>query len=243
MRILFIRHGDPDYELDSLTPKGFTEVKLLADKLQNEKIDYYYVSPLGRAKDTARFTLDKKEATAVEKDWLREFHAPIWRPDVSDRRMIAWDSLPQDWCNYEDFYHYDRWISHPAMQEGKVYEEYSRVTKAFDELLEEHGYVREGHLYKAEKANNDTIALFCHFGVTCVLLSHLLSVSPVILLHGLCAPPSSVTTVVTEERREGIATFRMNGYGDVSHLYVVGEKPSPAASFCECFTNDWQRHD
>ena len=32
MRILIIRHGDPDYEKDSLTQKGWHEAELLADK-------------------------------------------------------------------------------------------------------------------------------------------------------------------------------------------------------------------
>ena len=34
MRLLFIRHGDPDYEHDSLTPKGEREAELLADKME-----------------------------------------------------------------------------------------------------------------------------------------------------------------------------------------------------------------
>jgi len=243
VKILFIRHGDPDYVHDSLTEKGFIEAKLLAEKLKDVNIDYYYVSPLGRAKDTASFTLEKKGVKAVECDWLREFDAPIWRPDVTEKRMIPWDWLPQDRCTYEDFFSYDKWMSHPSMVEGAVYEEYKRVTGNFDALLEKHGYVRNGHYYNAVNPNNDTIALFCHFGVSCILVSYLLSISPIVALHGFCAPPSSVTTLVTEERRRGIASFRMNSYGDVSHLYVAGEKPSPAASFCECFDNEWQRHD
>ena len=32
MRILFIRHGDPDYENDTLTEKGCREADLLAQK-------------------------------------------------------------------------------------------------------------------------------------------------------------------------------------------------------------------
>ena len=39
MRILLIRHGDPDYEIDGLTEKGKREVALLAKKLAKEKID------------------------------------------------------------------------------------------------------------------------------------------------------------------------------------------------------------
>ena len=39
MRILIIRHGDPDYAKDSLTEKGWREAEYLADKLEKEKID------------------------------------------------------------------------------------------------------------------------------------------------------------------------------------------------------------
>ena len=44
MRLLIIRHGDPDYEADSLTEKGWREAELLADRMEKEKIDYFYVS-------------------------------------------------------------------------------------------------------------------------------------------------------------------------------------------------------
>lgn len=43
MRILLIRHGDPDYEKDSLTEKGFREADLLAARLKNERIDAAYL--------------------------------------------------------------------------------------------------------------------------------------------------------------------------------------------------------
>ncbi len=54
--------------------------------------------------------------------------------------------------------------------------------------------------------------------------------------------PTGVTTVNTEERRQGIAGFRMSAYGDVSHLYAGGEEPSFAARFCETFGNTEERH-
>ena len=51
------------------------------------------------------------------------------------------------------------------------------------------------------------------------------------LWHHFVAAPSSVTSVITEERREGIALFRMRNYGDVSHLYAKGEsRPLPHGS-------------
>ena len=33
MRLMIVRHGDPDYSIDSLTPKGWKEAELLADRL------------------------------------------------------------------------------------------------------------------------------------------------------------------------------------------------------------------
>ena len=50
-----IRHGDPDYSTDSLTPQGKLEAAALADYLCSLKIDRIYSSPLGRAKETASF--------------------------------------------------------------------------------------------------------------------------------------------------------------------------------------------
>lgn len=128
------------------------------------------------------------------------------------------------------------------MTEGNVDKEYAYVTSKLDELLANHGYVRDGEIYRAERPNRDTIVLFCHFGLECVLLSHLMNVSPMILWHHTCAAPTAVTTVVTEERRRGIASFRMSGFGDISHLYAGGEEPSFQARFCETFDSD-ERHD
>ena len=157
--------------------------------------------------------------------------------------MIAWDWLPQDWMRDERFFQCDHWFENEALQEGHVKEEYDYVIREFDKLLAKHGYQREKRYYKAVEANNDTIILFCHFGLECVLLSHLLNISPMVLWHGVCAAPSSVTTLNTEERREGIAAFRMSAFGDISHLYVHDEVPAFAARFCETYGNTAERHD
>lgn len=82
-----------------------------------------------------------------------------------------------------------------------------------------------------------------HRGLDALLLSHLLHISPMLLWHGTCAAPTSVTTLVTEERRKGIAYFRMTGFGDISHLYAANQPPAFAARFCETFDNFDQRHD
>ena len=124
-----------------------------------------------------------------------------------------------------------------------VKEKYDIVCHGLDDVLKKHGYEREGMHYKAVKPNNDTIVFFCHFGVECVLLSHLINVSPMILWHGFCALPSSITSIYTEERRPGIASFRINEFGSTAHLYAADRKPSFSARFCECYANTNERHD
>ena len=97
-------------------------------------------------------------------------------------------------------------------------------------------------MYRAERENRDTVLLFCHFGVECVILSHILNISPVLLWHGFVALPSSVTTLITEEREQGKAYFRCNGFGDISHLYAGNEPASFQARFCENFSETEERH-
>ena len=57
MRILFIRHGDPNYELDVLTEQGKKEAKALASIIRGLNVGSVFVSPLGRARETASYSL------------------------------------------------------------------------------------------------------------------------------------------------------------------------------------------
>ena len=242
MKLLIIRHGDPDYKNDSLTEKGWREAECLADMLCKQDITYFYMSPLGRAQDTASVTLQKMGRTAEVLPWLREFDYKIDRPDVLHMKKVPWDWLPQDWTIDERFYLKDHWYENERMEAGNVGEAYREVTEQFDALMAKHGYRHEGGYWRAERSNHDTIALFCHFGLESVLLSHIFGVSPMPIWHHTCAAPTSVTTLVTEERRKGIALLRMLAYGETTHLYVKGEPPAFAARFCECFDDD-TRHD
>lgn len=242
MKLLIVRHADPDYSIDSLTPTGWQEAALLADRLSRLDVVAFYVSPLGRAKDTASLTLQKMGRTATECPWLREFDAPIRKPNKPDADSVTWDWMPADWTAEPRFFDRHAWFDPAVMQAGGVAEKYKAVIDGLDALLAAHGYPRQGEFYRAERPNTDTVVLFCHFGVECVLLSRLLNVSPMILWHGTCAAPSSVTTLVTEERREGQAYFRMGAFGDTSHLYAGGREPSFAARFCEMYSLTDQRH-
>ena len=118
MRILLIRHGDPDYVNDTLTEKGRREAALLAKRAVSMNMGECYKSPLGRAKDTATPCLEVTGKTAEILDWLQEFPAQVdlnknpelekAYPDVKKEGehflpRIAWDMVPGYWTEHEAY--------------------------------------------------------------------------------------------------------------------------------------------
>ena len=241
MKLLIIRHADPDYSIDSLTEKGFKEAELLAQRMVRENADYYYCSTLGRAKDTIAPTLKMLSKKAQYFDWLQEFYSPIEYPEGVSKTH-CWDLLPSDYVKDDNFFELDNWYNATLYKDTKIKDSYKWVCDEFDKLLATHGYQRNGKLYNAVKPNDVTLALFCHFGLECVLLSHLLNVPTPALWQGTMAAPTSVTTIYTEERQDGIASFRVQSFGDISHLYIANEPPAFAGRFCEKYDNFEQRH-
>jgi probable phosphoglycerate mutase len=241
MKIIIVRHGEPNYEIDGLTDRGVIEAELVSERLIKEKVSKIYCSPLGRARLTAMPTLKKLGMNAEILDWLQEFDSPVKLPYL-DSPNCPWDLLPEYVEECDGIYSPTRWLDVPHIKNSDVPEKYKWVTSELDALLARHGYERDGFGYKVTASNHDTIILFCHFGLTCVLLSHLMNSSPYSLWQHLCTAPTGVTVINTEERREGIAHFRAAAIGDISHLYTNGVEPSFAARFCECYSDD-TRHD
>lgn len=88
MKLLIVRHGDPDYSIDSLTPKGWHEAELLKNRLTKLDVAAFYCSPLGRAKDTSKATLNALGRTAEIFDWLREFDGYVIDPESGEAAPI-----------------------------------------------------------------------------------------------------------------------------------------------------------
>ena len=162
MRILIVRHADPDYEIDSLTPKGWKEAELLSKRLIKYDLNGIYCSPLGRACDTAGVTLKKLNREAEICDWLREFDVPVRLPN-GEMKGNCWDLMPSYWTGIEAFYGKDSWLETDLMKSGPAKEHYRQVSDGMDEILSRFGYLREGNIYRTSKGNCDTIVLFLPF--------------------------------------------------------------------------------
>jgi len=255
MRIIFVRHGDPDYSCDSLTPKGKAEAALLAEHVDilNLENSAFYISPFGRARETADCVLNKLGKSGEIVDWLSEFLSQVDvngsealqkaypNTKIRDGRYaprVPWDCLPSYWTEHPELFEPEGWKKSEIVACSETLQKYAYVTESFDKLLAEYGYVREGRHYRVEKENDITITCFCHFGLTCVLLAHLWSISPFVLWHSLVMAPTSVTEIYTEEREQGIAYFRATRIGDISHLRMGGDEPSFAARHPELYSGN-----
>ena len=293
MRLLFVRHGDPDYKNDCLNEIGVREARALAALGPQIGWGTCFVSPLGRAQETAAIVLGRAVpgahgvAAAVgctdlsmrdtgsnalgadasgagllkTLDWLQEFPAQVdpgaaellqdafyfkKNADGSPKNRVVWDMYPAYYHEHPAYSDYNEWRTTPVALHSDAVSVYDRIIRSFDEFLAERGYVREGRHYRVERENTETITFFCHFGVSCVLLSRLWNVSPFVPLQSLCMPTSSVTELYTEERQKGIAHFRTTRIGDTTHLTMAGlkpERPPHSALFAEVYSDFSQRHD
>lgn len=252
MRIIFVRHGEPDYEKDSLTQKGWREAALLAERISKWEVTDFYCSPLGRAKATASCTLEKMNRSAVTLDWVREFSYPIHNP-ITGERSVPWDFVPSFWSSAPLMLDKQHWTAAEVMKQNPdIPLKYQEVCTKLDEFLAAYGYIRENNFYRmpdkkevfissteAEEAHRKkeepVIVIFCHLGAICIMLSHLLNIPFPLLVHGFFLPTTSLTILASEERWSNEAYFRVQAMGDVSHLLTNGEPVSSAGYFTGAF--------
>lgn len=228
MKIHIIRHGDPDYSIDSLTEKGWREAELLSERVSKMQIDDFYCSPLGRARDTAKPTIKKVAKPIKVLNWLREFDGKIKSPFTGEMRR-SWDLPPYLWVNEKRYYDLDEWMKPDIMAENNVYNIYKETVLGIDTLLSGYGIKREGMIYTG--SSDKTIALFCHFAMGITVLSYLLGMSPIVAQNNFFLAPTSVTTLVTETDSKGFSHFRAVSVGDISHLYIKGEPMSESGLY------------
>ncbi len=165
MRLLFIRHGDPDYASDCLNEIGRNEAKALCALRSSTKMHLgtCYASPLGRAQETAAITLGRAvpgargAAAAVNcgdilttLDWLREFPAQV---DVNDatllqdayyiktlsdgsfKKRIVWDMYPSYYTEHPAYSDYVAWRGTLVALNSDLLPIYDSVISSFDDLL------------------------------------------------------------------------------------------------------------
>ena len=235
MRILLIRHAEPDYKKDRLTDKGKREAELLAERICRYDIRDFYVSPLNRARETAEYTLKRMGQEAETLPWLQEFRGTVTDAQ-SGKKRVAWDFPPRVWTAEPVMTDPDAWVSAPFFRDSNVREIWEETKEGIDQLMARYGFRKDGPVWLGEGNRPDTIALFCHFAISMMTCGYLMDLSPMVLTHRFLCLPSSVTELMTEERIPGEVFFRVTKLGDLTHLEAGGEPRSLAGQFPECYT-------
>ncbi len=197
MRIVFVRHGEPNYELDCLTPLGRKQAKAAAERLREEGIEEIYSSPFGRAKETAQATSD---ALGIRPIKVLDFMHELYWGSVDGTPTFAnghpWDIADalarQGW----DLTRTD-WPEHPYFSNNQVTASAAYVARETDAWLKTLGYVREGAYYRCARENDEqhTVALFCHGGSSAAALGHIFNLPFPYMCGTLHLPFTSLTIV------------------------------------------------
>jgi broad specificity phosphatase PhoE len=221
MRLYLIRHADPDYDRQTITPAGRLEAQALACRMAAEGLTRLYTSPLGRARHTAQPIADLTKLDAVTLPWTEELVR--WRlPEGQYDAAMVWDTpgeciragdTPADHTAWRD--------RAPFSEVEPLQSELLDLYRQGDEFLAEWGYVRDGQRYRIERPNRERLALVCHNGLGLTWLAHLLNLPLPLVYCGFWLAPSSVTTILFEERSADWAVPRCLNVGDVSHLYAA----------------------
>ena len=208
MRIILIRHGDPDYEKDCLTELGVRQAKVVAKRLMEENIERIYSSPLGRAKETA---MAFSELSGIHDIQIVDFMKEIryGKIDALYESGNPWGVAEEMLKKGLDLQSPD-WRDYPSYKDNTAVTDIDAIAKGTDRWLSDLGYEREGLYYRCKREDDikHSYALFCHGGSTtaflsrvfnitfphlCVMLGHLLHTSITILRFdrtpgGICMP-------------------------------------------------------
>ena len=208
MRIVLIRHGDPNYELDCLTELGHKQVKVAAQRLLKEGIEEIYCSPLGRARQTAQAFSDASGIKEIKiLDFIQEIrfgregelYNNKWNPWLGVNALVreGKDVQSADWREY------------PVFKENFATEDADKIAVEADKWLEELGYKREGKYYRNTRKDDTekTIAIFCHGGSSAAFMARVLNQTFPYMCGVLLRFPHTTISVLKFDNTPGALTL------------------------------------
>src|SRR5207249_4025573 len=136
--------------------------------------------------------------------------------------VAAWDLHGEIIRGQAAYPNHDDWHTLEPLRNLAFRDGFASLADSSDAFFRRHGYEREGGRYRRVQPNSDRIAVFCHGGFGLCWLAHLLALPLTLVWSGFWLPPSSVTTILFDERSAEWAVPRCIGLGDVSHLYAAG---------------------
>ena len=229
MILYYVRHGDPIYNPDSLTPLGLRQAESVAHRLAQFGLDAVYSSSSNRAYLTALPTAEMLKLEVEKRDFCTEGRA--WEVTAlserqRDRRM--WMFQSGEWRDVlrspEVISMGKEWYLHEKFKDTPVPIGLPRLHADCDAFLLELGYrhLPEENRYLVERPNDDRIALFAHQGFGMIFLSHILDVPYPLFASHFDIGHSGVTVIEFAPDRNGIVSPTVLTLSNDSHLFRDG---------------------
>lgn len=215
MRLLFIRHGEPDYVRDCLTDEGKKQAAAVAERLASEGISRIYSSPCGRAKQTASYTAKRLDLPVAILEYMREI---TWGGPGVPEGGHPWTLGDGMMAEGYDFRAND-WRDHPYFRNNAATQCYHSIADHIDRFLAASGYRHEGLRFFCAAGTEETVALFSHGGSGACALAHLLALPFPYMCSVL---PYDLTSVIALHFpvKEGAFVFpRVELFNDCAHLH------------------------
>lgn len=195
MRIIFVRHGHPDYQKDCLTELGHKQAEAVGQRLMDEGISRIYASTMGRAIETSEHIAEAigyPKDEIIKLDFMREIEWDFAGPwEVSGAYVNAGESIMIENWETEGPYARDRIVGFLKNR-----------ADGFDTFLSTLGYKREGLYYRVINENEDTIVVVSHAGTSTGVISRLFNL-PATFLFDALRPHLTAITVVTLKGKTG----------------------------------------
>ncbi len=208
MILYIIRHADPDYAHNTITPLGREEADALGVRMSKVKLDRIYTSPLGRAIDTARPTMRALNMENIVLDWTVE-SMDYMQPRTAGKGKYTF-GYADGVSDVEDYAEIDRTAAMDAL------------IKNSDEFLSSLGYTRAGGVYKIDKPSDERIAVFCHGGFGSNWIAWLLGMPPFMGWDRIKLRTSAVTRFNFINNDSGFTVPECDYLNDTSHLPACG---------------------
>lgn len=230
MRLIIVRHGDPDYENDCLTELGHYQAELVAKRLLDEGIQEIYSSPQGRARETAEHFAALSGLGPIKiLDFMHEirygWEGALYQagnPWLEAKNLISKgaDLQTPDWRKY------------PCYDGNTATIDADKVAAGTDEWLKTLGYEREGLYYrcKTEDDRKRTLVLFCHGGSSTAFLSRVFNIPFPHLCMVLGYLQHTCITSLRFDRRPGsLAMPVLEVAAEARHLQTANAKVESVA--------------